>query len=979
MSHSGTGAPVLPTYNPPQGMLQHGFSQLPSVPPMLHQQHSYPSLVRASPGVALPPRHQPHAHYLLEAADASSSLPDMACVPANLLISKMDAIAIKRAELAESPTTRMQFKDFYRQFRIKERLSFEAAKDYAMACFELLPLKVHWKLFLELADLAKRENRIAEARRLYRRVCRLQPHAAQAWLVYSRMEEECGDMERADGILQKGLLFCEYSESLLARALKHAERKGDLRFARSLLSRLRHVSIDKVWRTVLEGALLEARAGNDRVARKVFEYLIGCVPWYGPIYNEAFRLEEKCQGHAAALAIVERGLKEIPRYGPLWFGAFRLCERLDLDAGKDAVARGLVPDLPRTRDMIFRALGSISKELIWKVHFEAAQIEERAASTAAGVRVLPRGGPTEGLAGASLPVPNLDPTGKLTRAETATAIAAIPAVRGELLGRCRQCYVDAALTAPSNLRWKVWLAGARTELGAGRVDFARALLRRAFCEVPDKSKAHVFLECARLEEYVGNVDKARSVLAQARVEARGEWKVFLESVLLEMRAGEWARAIDQARSALSVHTGTGRLWAILVQLRYLGGAGEQVRVLRQALSEVPKSGEVWCEGARIHLSPVSFNFDLELAQRYLDFAIQFTPQYGDSFLELLRLTLVRQVIEPVARSIIAKWDDDTTFGVEGKGNQVVETVDCRVLAPRCPSFVLAVEKFMTTDTQELEMRCSNADPNYGLFWFHCRDLPSDSPRLMMRRAKALLAEDLSVLFPLYLAAILRRHRVEKRVGKRTGSGTVCYAEGRQKADADNFREQRIAEGMRGIEMTTGKVLQDERGSEKVEEESLEPAMAGLDETANKMKDRKGEEFLSDHKSNDRLPRCSSNEELGTALIISEERKNDGKLADTNMDSSTFVAVPRKAWRLNKARIREEGAIAREWERDIQKAMQAEPRVAPRAWDPEGREIVLKPGDFMTGLVGLNRMATDTGSLSNEEKRRLLFGSDQLVP
>lgn len=57
------------------------------------------------------------------------------------------------------------------------------------------------------------------------------------------------------------------------------------------------------------------------------QYLMSHVPWYGPIYNEAFRLEEKSEHHASALAIVERGLKEIPRYGPLWFGAFRLCER----------------------------------------------------------------------------------------------------------------------------------------------------------------------------------------------------------------------------------------------------------------------------------------------------------------------------------------------------------------------------------------------------------------------------------------------------------------------------------------------------------------------------------------------------------------------------------------------------------------------------------------------------------------------------
>lgn len=45
----------------------------------------------------------------------------------------------------------------------------------------------------------------------------------------------------------------------------------------------------KVWRTVLEGALLEARSGNTDVARKVLKYLMTHVPWYGPIYYEAFR------------------------------------------------------------------------------------------------------------------------------------------------------------------------------------------------------------------------------------------------------------------------------------------------------------------------------------------------------------------------------------------------------------------------------------------------------------------------------------------------------------------------------------------------------------------------------------------------------------------------------------------------------------------------------------------------------------------
>lgn len=48
---------------------------------------------------------------------------------------------------------------------------------------------------------------------------------------------------------------------------------------------------------------------------------------------------------------------------------------------------------------------------------------------------------------------------------------------------------------------------------------------------------------------------------------------------------------------------------------------------------------MWCEGARIHLNPLSKAFDLEIAGKYLGFAVQFTPQYGDSFMECLRWVL----------------------------------------------------------------------------------------------------------------------------------------------------------------------------------------------------------------------------------------------------------------------------------------------------------------------------------------------------
>ena len=51
---------------------------------------------------------------------------------------------------------------------------------------------------------------------------------------------------RCSQILRRGLTFCEYSETLLIKAVKQEERAGNLDGARELLSRLKHVGIDNV-------------------------------------------------------------------------------------------------------------------------------------------------------------------------------------------------------------------------------------------------------------------------------------------------------------------------------------------------------------------------------------------------------------------------------------------------------------------------------------------------------------------------------------------------------------------------------------------------------------------------------------------------------------------------------------------------------------------------------------------------------------
>ena len=63
----------------------------------------------------------------------------------------------------------------------------------------------------------------------------------------------------------------------------------------------------------------------------------------------------------------------------------------------------------------------------------------------------------------------------------------------------------------------------------------------------------------------------------------------------------------------------------MIQVSHIEGECVQEKVFRMALNEVPKSGEVWCEGARICLRRGQWSD----AKEYLNFAVRFTPQVSD--------------------------------------------------------------------------------------------------------------------------------------------------------------------------------------------------------------------------------------------------------------------------------------------------------------------------------------------------------------
>lgn len=446
----------------------------------------------------------------------------------------------------------------------------------------------------------------------------------QKWLDLIKKEEENGKLEECQRLILLGLSYCPHNESLLLKGIKFHEQRRNRNAARAILSKIQDVPLEKTWKVVLEGALMEARAGNIQVSRKIFQYLMKNSPTHGPIYHEFANFEENQGKEDLAIEILEKGILALPKYGPLWFTLFQYLEK-----------KGSIEKL---RETIERSLLTISKELVWKVYYEAASFEERQGN----------------------------------------------------IQNARENLIQSCLYSLPTLRWKVWVAGSKLELKQGNIQLSKSLLNKALEEVPYKTKALILLECSKMEEDLGNIEKAREIMSRAKKEAKHEWKVYLESILFEIRIGDKNRAIEEAKEALSIHQRTGRLWAILIQLT--DDEDTKLKIFQEALLQVPKSGEVWCEGARIRMTPSS-KFDLKKAKKYLKFAINFTPQYGDSFIEYLKLKILKGPFTE---------------------NQMIR----------------------------FEQKCIHSDPNYGPLWFQFKLSPLDNVKDILKRAKQFISLEL---------------------------------------------------------------------------------------------------------------------------------------------------------------------------------------------------------------------------------------------
>ena len=206
----------------------------------------------------------------------------------------------------------------------------------------------------------------------------------------------------------------------------------------------------------------------------------------------------------------------------------------------------------------------------------------------------------------------------------------------------RNLLSESTYTCLPKQRYKLLYSAAIIELIHGDPSLSPLLLNITLHLTPYKSKPMALILMAKVFELNHEYDQALSIFEKASLEFSAEWRIFLELAQFHVHRNDIDKAIDVLTSALKIHNGSGRLWAFRVQLESFHSVESQISILKEAIQAVPKSGEVWCEAARIALNPLTKFFNIQRAKQYLEFAYKFTPQHGDSLVEMLRAEMLEK-------------------------------------------------------------------------------------------------------------------------------------------------------------------------------------------------------------------------------------------------------------------------------------------------------------------------------------------------
>lgn len=228
---------------------------------------------------------------------------------------------------------------------------------------------------------------------------------------------------------------------------------------------------------------------------------------------------------------------------------------------------------------------------------------------------------------------------------------------------------QAIASAPADQKSRLFYNAAVLSFLFSEMKYVQMLLAkgRNFCHKKAQLPFHIFR--AKIQELSGFPNataEANRIFKEVVNNFPEDWHAHLEYILFLSRHNHVPDALRHLNHVLSSMPDNARLLALRIQLE---SPEKQVEAFINAIHNAPKSGEIWLEGARICLNPVSPYFNLKDARIFLDFAHAFTPKYLDIFVEYARLEMLENGLYGKNATLHGKYLSLQDKFLNSEGNQ----------------------------------------------------------------------------------------------------------------------------------------------------------------------------------------------------------------------------------------------------------------------------------------------------------------------
>ena len=171
------------------------------------------------------------------------------------------------------------------------------------------------------------------------------------------------------------------------------------------------------------------------------------------------------------------------------------------------------------------------------------------------------------------------------------------------------------------------------------------MLQKVLHTLTTPRSTHRFLYPYLLRLYFlfGTTDNVKNMINHALKAHPEAWYLWSLAIQLHIHMDEQKEAENLIDAALNKFSDKSRLYLIKAQVNYKRKPEKElIVIIEEGLRAIPKSGELYCELARFYLNPLSSLFNLDTASELLQKALKLTPQYGDTYIEMLRCTILKE-------------------------------------------------------------------------------------------------------------------------------------------------------------------------------------------------------------------------------------------------------------------------------------------------------------------------------------------------